>query len=467
MSEESRVPFETQPMALETAPAPLEIRPQRGLSLFWRTFFFLALLLVGCTVAWLQTFRALEYEPRALQSAQQLASLVNLSRAALVHSDAIARVSLIKTLADVEDLRIAPREPNDTYHLYNLDSLSRNVSARLQMRLGSDTVVARQVNGVTGLWIGFTIDGDPYWLLTDPSRIGPVAGTTWLIWLGTAALLSLAGAALIARLLNHPLKKLSFAASRVREGDFSASQLNEAVATSEIREVNIGFNRMAQRLNKIEQDRAMMLAGISHDLRTPLARLRLETELSVADPQAREHMAADIEQVNAIIDKFLDYARPGHQQPQEVSLSQVVNAAVFAMGSDPNTRINVNIPSNTIVLGDAVELQRVFSNLLENAQRYGKNPETGITKIEIAAKAKDDCVLVKLRDHGQGVAPEVLEKLTQPFFRGDVSRSSATGTGLGLAIVDRAIARMGGRFALANSSTGGLAAHIKLVKAPG
>ncbi|MDO9200152.1 MAG: ATP-binding protein [Hydrogenophaga sp.] len=454
-------------MALETAPAPLEIRPQRGLSLFWRTFFFLALLLVGCTVAWLQTFRALEYEPRALQSAQQLASLVNLSRAALVHSDAIARVSLIKTLADVEDLRIAPREPNDTYHLYNLDSLSRNVSARLQMRLGSDTVVARQVNGVTGLWIGFTIDGDPYWLLTDPSRIGPVAGTTWLIWLGTAALLSLAGAALIARLLNHPLKKLSFAASRVREGDFSASQLNEAVATSEIREVNIGFNRMAQRLNKIEQDRAMMLAGISHDLRTPLARLRLETELSVADPQAREHMAADIEQVNAIIDKFLDYARPGHQQPQEVSLSQVVNAAVFAMGSDPNTRINVNIPSNTIVLGDAVELQRVFSNLLENAQRYGKNPETGITKIEIAAKAKDDCVLVKLRDHGQGVAPEVLEKLTQPFFRGDVSRSSATGTGLGLAIVDRAIARMGGRFALANSSTGGLAAHIKLVKAPG
>lgn len=466
MSEESRIPFETQPMTLETAPAPLEIRPQRGLSLFWRTFFFLALLLVGCIVAWLQTFRALEYEPRALQSAQQLASLVNLSRAALVHSDSIARVSLIKTLADVEGLRIAPREPGDTYRLYDLDSLSRNVSERLQMRLGSDTVVAREVNGVTGLWIGFTIDGDPYWLLTDPSRIGPVAGTTWLIWLGTAALLSLAGAALIARLLNHPLKKLSFAASRVREGDFSASQLNEAVATSEIREVNIGFNRMAQRLNKIEQDRALMLAGISHDLRTPLARLRLETELSVSDPQAREHMAADIEQVNAIIDKFLDYARPGHQQAQEVSLSQVVDAAVFATGSDPHTRITVNIPPNTIVLGDAVELQRVFANLLENAQRYGKNPETGIAKIEIAAKAKDDCVLVKLRDHGQGVAPEMLAQLTQPFFRGDVSRSSATGTGLGLAIVDRAIARMGGRFALANSSTGGLAAHIKLVRAP-
>ena len=466
MDFESRVPFETEPTALETAPAPLEVRPSRGVSLFWRTFFFLTLLLVGCIVAWLQTFRALEYEPRALQSAQQLASLVNLSRAALVHSDSIARVSLIKTLAAEEGLRIAPREPSDTFKLYNVDVLSRNVAERLSARLGPDTVVAREVNDQPGLWIGFSIDGDPYWLLTDPSRIGPVAGTTWLIWLGTAALLSLTGAALIARLINRPLKKLSFAASRVREGDFNASQLNEAVATSEIREVNIGFNRMAQRLSKIEQDRALMLAGISHDLRTPLARLRLETEMSVADAQAREHMAADIDQVNAIIDKFLDYARPDHIQLQEVSLNQVVEAAVFSLGQNDGQVINVNIPADTRVMGDPVELQRVFTNLVENAQRYGRNPVTGVLQIDIAAKSMDDTVLVKLRDHGKGVPADQLAQLTQPFYRGDTSRTSATGTGLGLAIVERAVARMGGRFALANSSTGGLAAHMKLVKAP-
>jgi len=463
---ESRVPFETQPAELETAPAPLEIRPKRGVSLFWRTFFFLSVLLVGCIVAWLQTFRALEYEPRALQSAQQLASLVNLSRAALVHSDSIARVSLIKTLADEEGLRIAPREPTDIYQLYNLDSLSRNVSARLLARLGSDTVVAREVNGKRGLWIGFSIDEDPYWLLTDPSRIGPVAGTTWLIWLGTAALLSLTGAAVIARLINHPLKKLSFAASRVRDGDFQSSQLNEAVATSEIREVNIGFNRMAQRLSKIEQDRALMLAGISHDLRTPLSRLRLETEMSVADPQAREHMAADIDQVNAIIDKFLDYARPDNLRPDRVDLNQIVDAATFALGADQSTQVTISIPPDTFVLGDAVELQRVFANLLENAQRYGRDPVTGVVKIDIAAKEKEDTVLIKLRDHGLGVSPDILGQLTQPFFRGDVSRSDATGTGLGLSIVERALQRMGGRFVLANSSTGGLSAHIKLDKAP-
>ncbi len=464
--QDSRVSFDTRPPDLETAPAPLEMRPVRGVSLFWRTFFFLSVLLVGCIVAWLQTFRALEYEPRALQSAQQLASLVNLSRAALVHSDSIARVSLIKTLADEEGLRIAPREPSDTYLLYNLDSLSRNVSARLLARLGPDTVVAREVNGKRGLWIGFSIDEDPYWLLTDPSRIGPVAGTTWLIWLGTAALLSLTGAAVIARLINHPLKKLSFAASRVRDGDFQSSQLNETVATSEIREVNIGFNRMAQRLSKIEQDRALMLAGISHDLRTPLSRLRLEIEMSVADTQARAYMAADIEQVNAIIDKFLDYARPDNLQPDRVNLNQIIDAATFVLGTDRSTQVTLSIPPDTVVLGDAVELQRVFANLLENAQRYGRDPVTGLVKIEIAAKEKDDSVLIKLRDHGPGVSPDILGQLTQPFFRGDISRSDATGTGLGLSIVERALQRMGGRFVLANSTTGGLSAHIKLDKAP-
>ncbi|WP_234264763.1 sensor histidine kinase [Hydrogenophaga sp. NFH-34] len=462
---ESRAPFETQPAALETAPAPLGSRPKRGVSLFWRTFFFLSLLLIGCIIAWLQTFRALEFEPRAIQSAQQLASLVNLTRAALVHSDSIARVSLVKTLADEEKVRIALREPDDVYLPYDTDTLNRGVTEALQQRLGRDTVVARAVNGTPGLWIGFSIDGDLYWLQTDPSRIGPVTGATWLIWLATAAILSLTGAALIARLINHPLKKLQFAASRVREGDFDATQLSESVATSEIREVNIGFNRMAQRLSKIEQDRTLMLAGISHDLRTPLARLRLETEMSVADPQAREHMTADIEQVNAIIDKFLDYARPDHTDLQRVNLHLVVEAAVFALGSDASVQINIAVPHEIDVLGDAVELQRVFSNLLENARRYGRDPKTGDVQIDIAAKPRERWVLIKLRDHGKGVLPELLEQLTQPFFRGDSSRTAATGTGLGLSIVDRAITRMGGRFALANSSTGGLAAHIKLPRA--
>lgn len=453
---------DTNPIPLETAPAPLEKRPRRGFNLFWRTFFFLALLLFGSIVAWLQTFRALESEPRAIESAQQLASLVNLSRAALRYSDAIARVSLIKTLAEEEQVRITPREPTDKFEVFESDELGERIAEKLTARLGAGTVVASAVNGQKGLWVGFAIEGDSYWLLTDPSRVGPSRGSTWVIWLVTAAALSLAGAAFIARLINRPLKDLSYAASRMRDGDFDASRLDEKVATSEIREVNIGFNRMAEQLSKIEQDRVIMLAGISHDLRTPLARLRLETEMSVADADAREHMAADIAQLDAIIDKFLDYARPEPPRLEPVSLNAVVDAAVYAVADYEDMRVMVNLPENIEILADQVELSRVLSNLLENARRYGKSPETGIARVEISAKTREQWVLIKVRDHGAGVAPETLSKLTGPFFRGDAARTAATGAGLGLAIVEKTIQRMGGMFSLANAGSGGLAAHIKL-----
>ena len=455
-----------------TSPAPLEstvrapVQGSRmGLNLFWRTFFLLALLLVGSILAWLQTLRALEFEPRTLHTAQQIASMVNLSRAALVHADAIARVSLIKTMADQEGVRILPREPGDHFELLDSSDLGLRLTEALTERLGPGTVVARSVNGEEGLWVGFTINDDPNWLLMDRSRFSPAGGKTWLVWLATATILSLVGAAAIAGLINRPLKQLSNAANRVREGDFAASHLDEEAVTSEIREVNIGFNRMAQKLAKLEQDRAVMLAGISHDLRTPLARLRLETEMSVNDDVAREHMVADIVQLDAIIDKFLDYARPDHVSLTPVNLHAVVSSCVYAVQDHRELQITMNVPEDLNVMADEVELARVISNLLENARRYGKTPDTDITSVEIAAKGRENWVLIKIRDRGKGVPPEQLANLTKPFFRGDSARTAAAGAGLGLSIVDKTVQRMGGMFALANSSTGGLAAHIQLERA--
>ena len=251
----------------------------------------------------------------------------------------------------------------------------------------------------------------------------------------------------------------------MREGDFDASRLDEKIRTSEIREVNVGFNRMAQQLAQIEQDRALMLAGISHDLRTPLARLRLETEMSVDDLQAREHMANDIEQLDAIIGKFLDYARPEHTPLLAISLNRVVEKAAYAFGNHEDMRIQLDIPPQVAVQADEVELTRVLSNLLENARKYGKTADTGIANVEIAVKLRGDQVLMKIRDRGQGVSEDMLGKLTQPFYRGNAARTAATGAGLGLAIVEKTIARMGGQFSLANTSSGGLAAHISLQRA--
>jgi two-component system osmolarity sensor histidine kinase EnvZ len=441
------------------------LRSPWRLSLFWRTFFLLALLLIGSILAWLQTLRSLEFEPRAIQTAQQMASLVNLSRAALIHSDSIARVSLIKTMTEQESVRIVPREPGDRFEPFERDALGQRIAQELSARLGPGTELANSVNEEEGLWVGFAIDGDNYWMRTNRDRFNRTAGRTWIVWLITAAALSLAGAALIARLINRPLKELSFAASRVREGDFDASTLDETVATSEIRAVNIGFNRMSQKLAKIEQDRAIMLAGISHDLRTPLARLRLETELSVTDDEARANMAADITQLDAIIGKFLDYARPDKVQLTTVALPQVLETCLFGYRNRTDMRINLDLDEGLLVLADPVELARVINNLLENASRYGKSVDTGVAVLDIAAKARDKWILIRVRDHGIGVSEAQLDNLTKPFYRGEAARTAANGAGLGLAIVEKIVLRMGGTFVLSNAPGSGLVANIKLQRA--
>ncbi|MEG0051707.1 MAG: ATP-binding protein, partial [Comamonas sp.] len=235
--------------------------------------------------------------------------------------------------------------------------------------------------------------------------------------------------------------------------------------TSEIREVNIGFNRMAKKLAKLEQDRAVMLAGISHDLRTPLARLRLETEMSVDDEVAREHMVADIVQLDATIDKFLDYARPDHVTLSPVDLHAVISSCVYAVQDHRELQISMTIPEDIYVLADEVELARVISNLFENARRYGKSPDTETTLVDISAKETEGWVVVRIRDHGKGVPPEQLGNLTQPFFRGDSARTAAAGAGLGLSIVDKTVQRMGGVLSLSNAQGGGLAAHVQLQRA--
>jgi two-component system osmolarity sensor histidine kinase EnvZ len=208
-----------------------------------------------------------------------------------------------------------------------------------------------------------------------------------------------------------------------------------------------------------------MLAGISHDLRTPLARLRLETEMSVNNEEARAHMAADITQLDAIIDKFLDYARPDRVKLTPVVLSDVIDSCVYSMRKLPDVTIRVDLEDDLLVYADEVELGRVITNLLENARRYGKTVTTGIADIRISALSRDQWVLMKVRDNGIGVAPAQLQQLTQPFFRGEAARTAANGAGLGLAIVDKTLQRMGGTFQLANSSKGGLSANIRLKRA--
>ncbi|MBI5925609.1 MAG: HAMP domain-containing protein [Aquabacterium sp.] len=440
-------------------------RKRFALSLFWRTFILLGLLLTAGIVAWVQTFKALEFEPRSVQAAQQIASLVNLSRTALRYADSINRVTLIKTLFDQESIALKPHEPSDRFEPFEVNRFTQAIGKELRSRLGPTTIVASSVNGVQGLWVGFQIEKDNYWLQADSNRVAPMTGRTWFIWVGIALVATMLGSAVIARLINQPLKELSFAASRIREGEYD-SVLDESMITREIREVNQGFNRMARELAKVDEDRAVMLAGISHDLRTPLARLRLEAEMSVVDEEAKRNIAADIDQLDAIIDKFMDYARPGNVELMPVHVSSVVDKSISQFRDTKRIRITAKLPIDTKVMADETELSRVLTNLFENARRYGRNTYTGVTNVDVSYTRSGSWVILSVRDHGPGVAAEKLSQLTTPFFRGDAARTAATGAGLGLAIVEKALQRMGGGFEIANAPGGGLVAHIKLKRAP-
>ena len=479
----------------------MKLRNLLQISLFWRTFVLLVLLILASSVVWYVSFKTLESESRAQLSARQISSAVNLTRSSLVHADAIYRTALIKNISEQEGLHIRPREPEDKISNHTPDHFRQLLQLELQKKLGNDTIVSDQVNGQAGLWVSFSIQGDKYWLQTELVRIEPTNSDAWLYWVALAIAMSLFGSIFIGGLLNRPLQELSLAANHVRMGHFDRVKLNENVFTTEIHLVNHGFNKMTAQLSKVEIDRTVMLAGISHDLRTPLARLRLETELSVSDSEARSEMSQDIEQINAILGKFLDYARPNVPQLQAVNLASVVAAAAQIVNLSAKDAQDIvvayNIAPDLQVMADAVELQRVLTNLLENARRYGKStiypadmmgsehlphllPVTKtsmangadielydepwsptrlfedpieIAKVDIDARIQGDWVLLTVRDHGAGVSPDVLNQLNVPFFRANEARSNVTGTGLGLAIVEKAVQGMQGKLSMTNWGT--------------
>jgi two-component system osmolarity sensor histidine kinase EnvZ len=177
-------------------------------------------------------------------------------------------------------------------------------------------------------------------------------------------------------------------------------------------------------------------------------------------------MAMDIEQLDAIIDKFMDYARPGETLLRPVLLSPLVDREAQTFRDPSEIRIESQLAIDLQVLADDTELGRVFANLFENARRYGRSADTGIAVVTVSYAKTGPWIIVTVRDQGPGVPLEKLGQLTTPFFRGDAARTAATGAGLGLAIVEKSLQRMGGTLELSNAPDGGLVARLRLKLAP-
>ena len=421
-------------------------------SLFWRTFLLIALLISVSLVAWFQSFRVIEREPRAQRIALQLVAIVKLTRTALLYSDPALRRALLQDLESNEGVRVYPREAADTYRLQPNISINRLIERNIRGRLGDETIIAQAVNDIPGLWISFKIDDDDYWVALDPDRLNDTTNLQWLGWGGFALLLSLFGAAFITDLVNRPFARLAAAARKVGSGQTPRPLPERGLGVAA--ETNRSFNQMVQDLAQLDADRAVMLAGISHDLRTPLARLRLETEMSPSDQATKDAMSDDIEQMDTIIGRFLDYARPAQRIPELVDLSLIASEMAARLATEDDVRLTTRFAPSCCIQADAIDMRRIIGNLLENAKKYGRSQTSQLCHIRLETHVVHRRVELSVLDEGPGVPDTQLPLITRPFYRVDTARSQASGTGLGMAIVQRLVSRHHGTLQLANRVPG-------------
>lgn len=328
------------------------------------------------------------------------------------------------------------------------EQLGRDTEVRLGMHMDQPIVWIRLNVGADasrGVWAGFPIRNVESGEV--PLRLLAILGAI------LAALL--AGTFWFARRLSRPLADLADAVDKVAVGK-RPDPLPEDGPT-EIARVAHNVNRMAANLERLEKNRSTMLAGISHDIRTPLTRLRLASEISVNDAQSRSEMAADIDEIDRIVTQFLDFARGNPKEAPERADMQIVLTALAHKAESRSLPVLWAAGQEAICVNTyPAAFERMLMNLIENAHRYGKPP------VELHLRRDGAMVDIDVLDAGDGVKAEDVERLKEPFVRGDQARGGAMGAGLGLALVERLAQWHGGSFDLLPRSGGGTVARLRL-----
>ncbi|GAA5159218.1 ATP-binding protein [Viridibacterium curvum] len=443
---------------------PLTLPKPWPRTLLWRSFLLIAMLMGLSLLAWFQIYKQISIRSRTEQTAQMLASAVNLTRSALLAADATRRGLLLVQLMSQEGLRVYPAEPTDLVVEAEDTGFMQDLHEALQRRIGPSTRIASSVEGEEGFFVSFVLDDavpeDEYWLMLPAERIraGTLAG--WIGWALIVLLLSLLGAWLLMFSVSRPLKSLEHAARMVGQGELPPALPERG--PRELRAVAEAFNQMSHDLAQLESDRALILAGVSHDLRTPLARLRLGLELSGVPDTELEAMSTDIDDMDRIIGQFLDFAR----DTQAVELLETDLAGMLGELAERYRKRGANIVLEAEALPPlklrADALRRAIANLIDNALRYGGKEQT----IDVSLRRDKTQLIIEVADQGPGIPESQFERLKRPFTRLEQARSNTDGSGLGLAIVDRITRQHGGQFELANREGGGLSARIVLPATP-
>lgn len=427
-------------------------------SLFARNVVLLVVLMALSQVFAIGALLHFVQRPRIERAAGTFASYVlTLDRLMRAEpSSARARYDTVLQGSTVEPPAIDPALTTGPWGFYR--TYQRQVFfGWLRDHLPADMPIRKQEGSDQRFWIRMHLSGEPYWvslpLPEHENADGVLTGLSLSILL---AVFATASAYLIQRRINRPLRDLAGAAR-----DVSAGALPEPLPTdgpTEIAEVSVAFNRMTRALKEAEDNRALLLASISHDMRTPLTKLRLAMAMSLprgTDDRFVESAESYLDQFETILQQFMDYAGSGEKEQPE---PRDLNALVAGLAGDfvgLGHEFDVSLGTLPLVPLRPISSMRMLMNLMQNAVLYGRVGLSARTWTE----AHHACVAIG--DRGKGLAPDELERLKEPFKRGSNARENPGGTGLGLAIVDRIARLHGGTFELRPREGGGLEAVVR------
>lgn len=416
----------------------------------------IAVLLAIGQFASLQIFEYFEREPRAEATALQAVTVVNYTRASLIASQENLRLALLSELTGKEGVRVYYADFMEDIEPLPADPFIHMVAEKIRQRLGVETIITVNHYGVQGLWVSFNIGQDDFWVVIPHVHVERTFPWQWLGWGALVLLLSLAGGYFIAARINRPLHLLRNAANRLRKGELP-EKLPEG-SFAELREVNDTFNKMADSLAELDAERTLILAGVSHDIRTPLARLRLAVEMLPEEGCAslKDGMIEDIADIDSIIHQFLDFVRGVEGESTQLMDINAVLQSLQERQSRAGRDLIVEYSPIYAIHIRPLGMQRLLDNLIGNAYTYGGG------QVRVKSQIKTDCIVISVLDNGPGIPETHVEKLLRPFERLDTARSNAGGSGLGLAIADRIAKLHNGKLELINRPEGGLEARLSL-----
>lgn len=419
----------------------------RSCTLLGRTAFSLGLLLLVSQGLWLGLAAFYFIKPIKKIYLRNIAVTVELAHAQVTHG--VAEVDWGAN-ADFRIIRDSQARP--PLKTYDSDALLNELVDHLGQRYGSTVVLLKERDN-SALWIRFPVRGEYYWAVI-PKGAPPIP-FFMLASVGVAIAVALLGAYAIIYSLTKQLRGLTVAVQAFGRGELAIPI--EEKGPLEILNLSKGFNQMAVDLRKLDEDRRIMLAGISHDLKTPLTRLRIAVELaeSQTDQELSAGMVHDIEEMDSILKQFLDYARDGTEEQPVVCDLNVIAGEVCERYRAAGHAIELKLGEMPAFPLRKLAIYRAITNIVDNAVRYGRDG------VRIETQAEGNSVRILVTDRGPGIKSGNPADYVKAFARENVSRTEP-GAGLGLAIVDRVVRTHGGQLHLENRTAGGLLVRIDL-----